>query len=400
MKKDNENTALASYKDQYVSLSNQIARSKERVSLIEARIELLAIYNLRKSYKIRTKSDSDGNFINVKYVDIPAKEIKSLMGRKDSDVYTDIFNAARALEEKLYIIESRDTNQFMMTHLYDTVIYDKGVLSVGFNPELESHFLGLSDHFSTLSLEVCFSFKKCSALMLYRLLKSYAYKLPSIDKSLSQDQLPSIKLEYSLSELRLNLGFVDISQPAIKKEAYKKHPNWDKVSDLDKTPKYARFSDFEARVLTPAKEEINAISDIYIADIIKSTSGRGGKITAVTIVLQWNASYHGCSEPKKPTSDKEINEFCDMVMDLVPFKLRISDAQSISSAADYDIEKVKKAVDAFNSTKTDVDNAVGWIISAIKGNWEHKGKKTANKFNDFEQNQYDYDDLEKKLVAN
>ena len=111
-KSKEQNTAIAAYKDQYVSISNEIARAKEKVSLLEAKIELLAIHHLRKEYHVMVKTDRDGNHWNVKYIEIPAKEIKNLMGRSDSDVYNDIFSASVALKTKLYIIEDRETKEF------------------------------------------------------------------------------------------------------------------------------------------------------------------------------------------------------------------------------------------------------------------------------------------------
>ena len=403
MSKSAKSTALTPYKDQYVSFSNEIARAKEKSSLLEARIELLAIYYLRKDFKIRVKTDSAGNHYNVKYVDISAKEIKNLMGRKDSDAYTDIKNAALALSSKIYVWESSETQQFSMDHIYDKVVYEGGVLSVGFNPDMEKHFLELSDRFTTLSLEIAFSLKKTGALQLYKLLKSEAYRLPAYKSGEKQEELPCIELAYSLPELRMNLGFVDLDQPKLKREASKKNPDFAKMDRAERSPKYRRFSDFEARILGPGIEELNSISDIYIAEVRKEASGRGGKITGVTFVLQWNAGYSRgvtVESGKMPTTEKEINSFCDTVMDLVPVKIKINDAKAIAEAANYDIDSVRRAVDALNANTSDVNNVVGWLVKAIKEGWTPVKKAAKNSFNNFKQNNYDYDEIEKNLIAN
>lgn len=406
-KSKEQNTAIAAYKDQYVSISNEIARAKEKVSLLEAKIELLAIHHLRKEYHVMVKTDRDGNHWNVKYIEIPAKEIKNLMGRSDSDVYNDIFSASVALKTKLYIIEDRETKEFAIKSMYDDVTYKQGVLRVAFNPEMEQNFLGLSERFTTLSLEIAFSLRKTGALQLYKLLKSEAYRLPALDRSVPQESLPCLELTYSISELRMNLGFVDIEQPKLRHEAEKKgKPNFEKMVKDEKNPKYKRFSDFDARVLKPGREELNAVSDIYISEIKKEGSGRGGKINAVTFVLQWNAAYAGgrvVEADRKPTTESDINSFCDLVMDEMPVKIKINDARAIAQAADYDISKVKRAVELLNESSSDIDNVTGWVIKAIEGEWKSGQKKKGtkkNSFGNFTQNTYDFDELEKKLVAN
>ena len=74
---------------------------------------------------------------------------------------------------------------------------------------------------------------------------------------------------------------------------------------------------------------------------------------------------------------------------------------TLSSETDNYIVRQKAAHDLMLKSKTDIDNPTAWMISAIKENYKApKAKKTANKFTDFNQNSYDFDELEKQLVDN
>ena len=97
-----------------------------------------------------------------------------------------------------------------------------------------------------------------------------------------QEDLECIVKEYKLSELRVDLGFVNLDEDdKIRAEAKKARPNWEKIDNLDKTPKYKRWSDFYTRVIKPGIKEINEKSDIYIKDIEPVKTGKGGKITSI-----------------------------------------------------------------------------------------------------------------------
>ena len=86
-----------------------------------------------------------------------------------------------------------------------------------------------------------------------------------------QEDLECIVKEYKLSELRVDLGFVNLDEDdKIRAEAKKARPNWEKIDNLDKTPKYKRWSDFYTRVIKPGIKEINEKSEPDITNLIKT----------------------------------------------------------------------------------------------------------------------------------
>lgn len=413
-----EGNGLVRYKDQYAKISTDLARAKEKVNLLEAKIELLAISRLNsKEMRIFERQDGSGNIYEVKGVILNASEIKFLMDRHDGDIYSDIFSASVALASKLFIINDSTTRQFKLTPMYEEVDYSNGTLTVLFKPNMEKYILDVAKGFTLLNLGICFSFKKSGALMLYRNLKSFVYKLPDIDPELEQDELPYLEQYYSLAELRILLGFVDIEQAALAEEARKKNPNFEKMNAAEFKPKYKMWSELNRKVLEPGIEEINAKSDIYIKHMESDKSGVGGKVVGVTFQLQRNKAYEmGNMDVSDATkayvpiaeelSEDDKADFYEEVMEVVPYKIKLRDAMALADDAVFDMERIIKAVEVAKSYNGDMENPVGFLRDAIRGNWSVSEKvkgckrsdsKGNNKFNEFPQNTYDYEALEKAL---
>lgn len=410
----NENAIMDIYSNKKVALSNALIQAREKTSLLESKIELLAIYRMKNEMKTVVKKDGSGNNYSVHSVSIDSSEIRQLIGRKGGSLYGQIEAAALELKQKLYIYRDVEKNQFTMDNLYGEVSYKNGTLNVEFNPQTEHLFMELKDNYTNLRLDIAFQFQTNGGFQLYKLLKSYAYTLPEVDVTKPQAEQAYITREYSLSELRLQLGYVDLNQPELKKEGSKAHPDAEKMAALEKKPKYKRWADFYNRVLEPGIEEVNRISDIYIASIDKQC-GAHGKVDGVTIVIMNNVNYYTKAKDegmyddliKKPENvnvpetEDEIFEFIDELREMMSETgLKTKDYKAIAEAAVYNRDKIKKAYDVMNASG-EIDNVVGFMIKAIQNGYDMpvKGgtKKKADGFNDFEQREIDYDALEKML---
>jgi hypothetical protein len=326
--------------------------------------------------------------------------------------YKTIQNAAISMKQKIFIIEDKESNQFLLKSMFGDVAYNNGELYVEFDPSMEKYFLNLKQNFSKLKLPILFSFRKNGGFQLYKLLKSYAYSpnLEDIDMSLSQEELPSYQVYWDLTDLKMQTGYIDITQPLLKKEGSKGHPNWKKMEKEEQSPLYKRWSAFYARVIEPGVKEINEMSDIYVADIIKKLSGHGGKVTGITFVIQHNKAYYERHNSKKVVekpvveetivlTDDQRDDFIDELNDIFAENIKTKDRRAIAEAAGYDIEKIKEVYE-LSKTSSNINNLVGWMITGLKegysSNVSAKGKKKG--FNDFEQRKYDYEELEKAVV--
>lgn len=402
------------YENKYVALSNALIQAREKTSLLESKIELLAIYRLIDEMNTREREDSEGNIYSVHSVTINSSEIRQLICRKGGSLYGQIEAAAYELKQKMYYYRDPGNNRFTMASLYGTVEYMDGKLTIDFNPDTEHLFLELKDNFTKLRLDIAFKFQTNGGFQLYKLLKSYAYSLPSIDESLPQEQQETIAKQYSLSELRLQLGYVDLNQPEVKKEASKKNPDAEKMASLEKKPKYKRWVDFYNRVIEPGLKEVNQISDIYISSIEK-ICGAHGRVDGVIIKIQNNKQYYlDHTQEKKgkrdlskektniEISEEEIDDFIDELRDLFEEKLKTKELKSIAEASNYDMEKIKKVYAIAKSGSGDIENITGFMISGIKNGYENvKGQKSnlgKSKFDNFDGRDVDYDELAKHIM--
>lgn len=409
------------YGDKKVRLANALVQAREKTSLLESKIEMLAMFKVGTDLGIRTKTDVSGKNYDVHYVTIPAREIKHLMGVYNSgSLYANIEAAAMEIKRKLYIYRDKDSDQFAMKSLYGDVVYHKGYLTIEYNPETEYLFLDLQDNFATIKLDIAFKFQTNGGFQLYKLLQSYAYNLPEPDLSQDQSEFRCLKLEYNLSELRLQLGYVNLDSPEIQKESQKVYPDADELSRLERKPKYKRWIDFYTRVLVPGIEEINRISDIYIVSIDKECSAHG-KIDGAVIRIQRNKNYL-LNHPKKKKDTKtavvpeekkissdQLDDFVDDMRDFISENIKTRDLKAIAKAADYDIDKIRTAYEKAQKAGN-IENIVGWIIAAIKngysdpvskndaGTGRKENRKPRNNFHNFSERDYDMDELEERLL--
>lgn len=405
------------YSNKEVALANALVQAREQTNLLESKIEFLAIHHLSDDMRTRQKKDAKGKPYDVHYVTLKASEIKNLMGRKGGSIYDQIAAAALMLKQKLYIY--REDDQFVMNSLYGAVEYKDGDLSIEFVPETEHLFMELVDNFTLIKLDIAFKFKTNGGFQLYKLLRSIAFKLPDIDMSLPQEEQEYIIKEYSLDELRLQLGYVNLNQPDIKKEGAKKNPDVHKMNELEKKPKYRRWSDFLNRVIEPGVNEINKISDIYI-DSVNKVTGAKGKVIGVAIKFQYNKKYFEAGKreeknstkiksEKKVLSEDEIDDFIDLMGEFITHDLKTREKKQIAETANYNIERIKTAYEILcdYEKRNKVESVVGFMIDAINKEFskntrgESSSRTNKNAFHNFNQRDYSdayYDELEQKLL--
>jgi len=391
------------YRNKHISLANSLAQAKNKTSLIESKIEFLAIYKLAEEKFQVDKIDSRGRTYKVNAVSMGTREIRELICRKGGSLYSDLEKVAIELKNKLYIYRNPGEDQFVMKSLYGDVTYDNGKLTIEFNPETEYLFTELQSQFVKMQLEICFKFKTNGGFQLYKILSSKIYDLPKVDLSKPQSEQEAKIITTSLSELRLQLGYVDLNIPEIRKEGSKKHPDLDKMNRLEKKPKYKRWSDFNARVIQPGITECNEMSDIYI-DYVEKGCGAHGKVEDIVIRVQRNVKYatkrageESATKPNKPVvvlSPEEREDFWDEVITLTGCKIK--DAREVAEHYSYDLELIKEK---WELRPAKLESFVGWMKKALDENYQpstaKSGSKKKNNFNNFNQRTYDFEELEK-----
>lgn len=381
-------TAVDKYKGQYIEMANSIIQAKEKTSLLESKIEVLAVRRMATNLRTRDKVDSEGNRYSVDYVELRASEIRALTDRSGGSLYDDIFNVSMSLKKKFHIMKDKGSNRYTIRSLYGDISYENGVMEIEYNPETEYLFKDLKANYTRLSLPILFSFRTNGGFQLYMLLKSMAFNLPPVNRSKPQEEQEKYPVTYSLAELRMNMGFVDLDQKDIKREAERKHPDFEKMADMELKPKYKRWSDFNTRVIKPGLEEINGTSDIYICDITTDSAGKGSKVTEVTFYIQHNLSFYEKGEgdslepdsnvivaedgtevltPKEREAEKAVKQVLEMVGGGAPITER--DADVLLKDANGDLQRIEKAY-RLSLEQEHIANFMGWMRAAIRGEYQ------------------------------
>ena len=181
----------------------------------------------------------------------------------------------------------------------------------------------------------------------------------------------------------------------VYKKAYDILKKDDEGKTKDKKIKYDTWKDFKVRVLDPSVEEINEKTDIYV----EYTLGRGarGKVIDIEFHVELSRKIPAlCMRKKK--SEEEIEDFLDNMRMIMPIVIKTKDLKTIAEAADYDIDKIKKAVDMCNKAGN-IENMVGFLITAIKENYTNISKHGKWEFSE-KQDYGNLDELENLLLAN
>ncbi|KEI94403.1 hypothetical protein N496_19920 (plasmid) [Clostridium botulinum A2B3 87] len=85
-----------------------------------------------------------------------------------------------------------------------------------------------------------------------------------------------------------------------------------------------------------------------------------------------------------------------ITIDDIEAEIIINDLISIEGT--LSMETLAKRIDVIKNYKGQIGNAIGMIRTAIRQKWEPKNKFQNDRFNDFEQREYNYKDLEEKLL--
>lgn len=369
-----ENRISELYDGKYLYISDPFMQAREKTSLLESKIELLANYkNVNKEYRTTTIEDFP---FPVHAVDIPISEIKELFGNATNNaIYSQIKSVSLHLMNKKYIYQDDETKTFTVDHLYLRSIYKNRTLTILYSPIIEELINNeLKDNFTHIKLGVAFKLRTNGGLQLYKILSVYAKSLSTPPSNAQQSELNSINIKYTISELRLQLGLYDVDRLEIQKEALKENPDNEKLMAFEKKPKYKRWTDLYSRVILPGVEEINRISDIYIADIEKKL-GEHGKVETIIFKVQKNASYYSMNQNQKYASpdfsskkpeeipEEDFFDYIDYLKTNYNVNLKIKDIRQICYKIGLNTERI---VNLYNESLQQEEDPIIWIFNKIE----------------------------------
>lgn len=369
---------------------NDLIRGLNSLSMNAQKMYAYIMYNLRREL-------ADNTYINMNAIEVPSvvlrftvsdycKAFNLSMGGSEYNTFKEVVYELN----RMCVVFDDGKSKYARITVFPVARYDNGSFLVQVEGMLIKMLADASKNYTLLALEELAPFKNRHIWRLYELLKSYAYCHKW------ETQTGSFEKEFSLSELRFLIGTSELcADSKEKREKGDYHIIYDYELELSvrsgKT-KHIEWRDFKKRILEPACKQITEYTQYSLRYEI-SARGPSGAVKNIKfyfekkILLAQNeiAEENWSVELKEllaSFNEKEINEFLRLAAGNEPFV----------------IEKYK----LYQAT-SGIKNKVAWMKSAIKGDYNKQHeinpkKRTKNIFNDFEQREYDFDELEKILL--
>ena len=384
---------IVATENQSYQKSNLLINSKYKTTVFENK--LLALSLTRIAQNDYTISDKDELVVKIK-----AAQIRRMLNRNSGNFYNQLKQTADRLTKTNLGVEDPQNGTFKFISLTQSAGYEDETFFVKFNYELTEYLTDIRRNYTTLNLSTMLNFKYDYSFRLYEILRSKIYKGMTYQEP--------IEIVFNLSELKFNLGVIDIDDPTIRaKVSNLKHPDYDKL--LESLPKskikYEKYSNFKARVLDPCVTDINGNEKANMRVEYKSHScGTNHKVYQISFFIFQNKNNVDVVSAPQKTSDVSEDEKFEFIMKVhEALDISLKDATAIGESADYDIERFYKAKEAMDAYGGEISNVTGFLIKAIKENFSVKKKekekpKTQANFKSRTYTDAEFDEIERKLL--
>lgn len=390
LKKQEKQEIIVTKKTDNYQKSNFLIGAKYRSSIMQEKLFATALSTIQNA-----KSDQQGNLVCEMHV----TELCRLFGCSQKSLYNNLNDIAKRMTGSMVGSTNPETQEFAYYAVIISAKYSNGIFTLKFNGDLKSEIMNIKQKYTILSLPLMLKFRSIYTFRLYEIFKSDAYRL----RYQKQENFYAYEMNFSLAELKLNLGVVNAESDSVKRILNGKTPDYDKAVENAPEQVMEKWADFKKGVLDVAIPEINEKSDLNVS-YTAERAGRGGKIVGVTFLISLKEDSLE-TEKKDELKENEILDLMDEVVEIINEKISMRDIRAIVIAANGDMNKVKKAYSIAKNSNTSIDNLVGFIISAIKEGWDTELKikkelKKKERIPDFPQNKYNFEELEKKLLDN
>ncbi|WP_026523954.1 replication initiation protein [Butyrivibrio sp. MB2005] len=384
---EEETTAIQSFlSTQQYRKANTLINSKGRSTLLVQKLFAVSI--------AKAEHNPDDNTLEA---NIYGTDLKKIFGVKGGSFYEHIKSAIEPAKNKPSILDWRiiysndETQEIEAINVITDASFKNGVLNVRYNNKITPYLTNLQSNYTVLSLAEAVQLNSVYSFRLYEILKA------EMDRQRAITKRPGpYYVQYHLTDLKLRLGIIDSqADPEIISALKKGNPDYDKIEKqadkLDGAGKLKTFGNFKKFALDKAQKELNETTSIWF-DYEPVKAGRGGKVVNIRFIIDVNPKVKKSDiveEKANKTTVIDSMEVMDQIQDIIDQKIKFSEIRAIAEAADYDIDKVKAAYELSKKSKN-IDNFVGWMISAIKNDYKAAGLGNSSIVGKYVQSSFNY----------
>ena len=341
-------------KDHYAVMANEIIRGKQTMSLQEARLIRLLIMQIKKD---------DADFKTYK---VNIHDLANFLDVDSSNLYREIREICQSLMTRT--IKIQKGNEWKIFQWLQLAEYDgKGTITLMLSNQIAPYLLQLKSWFTKYQLKNILAMKSFYSIRLYELLKL----------TVGEDRKKTMKYVFEIQYLR---------------------------EYFECKIKFKQVGEFKKRVLDIAVRDISEYSEYNCTYKCQKT---GRTITEIIFLLEEKEEPKARREEKQGNQEQEqeqkieadIDELIDQLHAIIKEPLKTKEYKAILQAADNDIKLIEQKYQIAQKQRK-IDNLVGWLIAAIQEEYtEPIEKKKVSNFNNIEQRNYDYNELERQLLG-
>ena len=413
-----------------VKKSNRLIQALGNPSLLSEKVLLLSLVKVEdrdenpvaineKERYGRILSATGTDFSKGLVAEMSNTELRRLSNNKSGSYYDAIKvllnpnpKDPKTLRNNLVFMAPDENGALGYTELITGAAYHDGTMYVKFNPEesVKKEIINLKNNYTSLGVNLMMQWKSIYSYRVYELVQSKVGYDDDLRKKQGKEPRDAYDYPFEFGELKFLLGILDATADKLVQDAIKegKKPNYNSIAEemTERTGKgksMSKYADVKRYALDKAQNEINSCEDKdceYTIEFEPVRKGRGGKVTEVILhVKKRRAKKESANVIISVLSDDDKLDFIDSLRKTALHDLPTKELKTIAESAEYSMEKINKAIEVMEKS-SNVDNVTGFILSAIKNNWDvtsHKKENQQTQFHQFEQNKYDFKEMEEKL---